>query len=115
MGLVVVSSSNHFPHYYQDQSDQNKFGTLSQLCKFGQNQSPINIKTNSTREQLDKFPLIIEQFDTIPQKIFLRNNGNSVTFKLIYADGNTSSITGGPLESDTYLLEHFHLHWGTTR
>lgn len=40
------------------------------------------------------------------------NIGNGIIFSMDYADGIPPIISGGPLGTNSYIFNSFHLHWG---
>lgn len=77
----------------------------------GQRQSPIDIKTDTTRSDrsIEESPLVIS-YDPTGTTQTLTNTGYGW---LVNFDKGTSSIRGGPLEGE-YQLEQYHCHWGRT-
>ena len=80
----------------------------------GENQSPIDIKRETTVlfEGEDMLDFSFDYCQSIPG--FFTNNGKILEFET--QNGNPSSvdfITGGPLGSTKYYFQEFHLHWGS--
>jgi len=73
----------------------------------GKRQSPINVCTDKVEvtEDLDelKYAYVASNCESV------ENTGSSWKVN-VKCDG--SSLTGGPLEDDTYQIAQFHAHWG---
>lgn len=52
-----------------------------------------------------------EGYSTTPKDIIYTYNGHGFAAEFVYAEGIIPSITGGPLEKDSYDLHHGHGHW----
>ena len=77
----------------------------------GNRQSPINIKTSEVEEE-DSYRRLKITFDNKRGLVTgtLENTGHSP--KLIIADSNGASLTGGPLGNNKFELIQFHVHFG---
>ena len=77
----------------------------------GKRQSPINIKTSEVEEE-DSYRRLKISFDNKRGLVTgtLENTGHSP--KLIIADSNGASLTGGPLGNNKFELLEFHVHFG---
>ena len=77
----------------------------------GNRQSPINIKTSEVKEE-DSYRRLKITFDNKRGLVTgtLENTGHSP--KLIIADSNGASLTGGPLGNNKFELLEFRVHFG---
>jgi len=73
----------------------------------GARQSPINIVTDKVvaTEELDEL-----KYEYVPGNCESVENTGSSWKVNVKSDG--SSLTGGPLQNDTYQIAQFHAHWG---
>lgn len=73
----------------------------------GKRQSPIDIR-NSTPHNI--YPKLQVSFSPKDDKLVAKNTGSTVHVDC--ADKVKGRLTGGPVYSDSYILEQFHFHWG---
>lgn len=76
----------------------------------GQRQSPIAIRAAEAQfsPTLRDRPLVVSYNPAAVNKLV--NNGQSLQ---VCVDGNDSTLRGGPLGDDKYVLIQFHFHWGS--
>ncbi|TRY64037.1 hypothetical protein TCAL_11591 [Tigriopus californicus] len=80
-------------------------------CPESQRQSPINIR--ESRAIMTSFPsLVTSTSATSPLSGVVKNNGHTIQFD-VDLNQPKFTISGGPLDSDTYEFIQFHLHWGS--
>lgn len=94
--------------YNKNNGPDNWFKFYS-IAKEGKRQSPIDIVTNKAKydSQLQSCPFDVKY--KCETNMELSNTGHSVKAQM---SQKGSELTGGPLK-DTYVLEQFHLHWGS--
>ncbi|XP_063701673.1 carbonic anhydrase 1 [Culicoides brevitarsis] len=83
------------------------WGKLFPLAN-GNRQSPVNIETKSNIQKTGNFSPL--QFKYVPENT--RSLVNPGYCWRVDVNGEGSQLTGGPLNSDTFVLEQFHSHWG---
>lgn len=83
---------------------------FSEFCG-GSSQSPINLERLKTTWNIF-WPLKFTNYEVIPTKQTLTNNGHSVT--ITFESTDTPQISNGGLPDDgPYNLAQYHLHWGS--
>lgn len=75
-------------------------------------QSPIDIEWANSECDLTAPKLKISGMKKRPQSVQAENIGNGIIFSMDYADGIPPIISGGPLGTNSYIFNSFHLHWG---
>lgn len=75
-------------------------------------QSPVDIQLSGATKVLTEGPVQIDFLFNLPTSIRVSNEGHTVKFILNYEDGRRPIIHGGTLADETYVLDHFHFHWG---
>lgn len=83
------------------------WGKLFPLAN-GNRQSPVNIETSSNIQRTGNFSPL--QFKYVPENT--RSLVNPGYCWRMDVNGEGSQLTGGPLNTDTFVLEQFHAHWG---
>lgn len=91
------------------------------VCKFGREQSPININTHDTIKVKTRSSFTFHNYFEKTESS-LRNNGHTLVmeFKKIHhhdRDGtkfNSKWIKGGSLPGSKFELRQAHFHWGST-
>lgn len=75
----------------------------------GQRQSPVDIRTKATTQSSDlsSNPL---RWTYVPENT--RSLVNPGYCWRVDVDGKGSTLTGGPLQDEVFILEQFHSHWG---
>ncbi|KAL4234208.1 carbonic anhydrase [Mactra antiquata] len=76
----------------------------------GKRQSPIDIKTSDVKLDADLKENPLKTKYKPEDTISLVNNGHTITCNI----QAKSTLVGGPIKKDKYLLGQFHLHWGSS-
>lgn len=107
------SASHHHKWSYEGDTGPLHWQNLSSgaLCA-GKKQSPIDIVTADVVADPNLPEFNFENYEdaTMKGRWSIQNNGHSV---MVIMDHTNYKLSGGGL-NDTYILHHFHLHWGST-
>lgn len=87
-----------------------KWGKINPNCD-GSRQSPVDLSLKSGVPVFTSNPFRINDIEKRPQYVKFSNKGYGIVVTFDYADGKQPTITGGPLQSNTYVLDHLHLHF----
>jgi carbonic anhydrase len=108
--LFAVREKPFFSYGYANHNGPHTWRSYFPLCE-GENQSPINLKTNQAVSVHHGDDLLWLNYDIAPYCMRITNDGRKVLVTAQWPEGSRPTVSGGPL-GEEYVFHSSVFRWG---